>query len=81
MSSAGSGLLAADESYGINTLSKIKSCCFYIIKLTGMIVFWTNAGMVLIGSCNVETSQDLSHNCHWQGSRVKAGPLQHYRQF
>jgi hypothetical protein len=32
-----------------------------------MIVFWTNAGMVFIGSCNVETSQDLSHNRHWQG--------------
>jgi hypothetical protein len=36
-----------------------------------MIVFWTNAGMVFIGSCNAETSQDSSHNRHWQGSLGK----------
>jgi hypothetical protein len=71
MSSAGSGLLAADEYYGINTLNMIKSCCFSFIKPTGMIVFWTNAGMVFIGSCNVGTSQDSSHNRRWQGSLGK----------
>jgi hypothetical protein len=71
MSSAGSGLLVADECYGINILSMIKSCCFYFVKPTGMIVFWTNVWMVFIGSCNAETSQDSSHNRHWQGSLGK----------